>query len=206
MDNSPDDRSNITLAALLFEGGLAVLALIVGWTIGQPPLKSIEWTWSAAPRSAAAAAWGVAAALPMAAGLLAVDRLPLNWLADLRRVVYDRVVPLFARSTLAQLAWISLAAGIGEEMLFRGVLQQALASRIGPPLGDAVAVAAAAAALGVCHWLTGAYALLATLTGAYLGCLYLVAGSHLLAPVVAHSLYDFAALVYLVKRKPDRPH
>jgi membrane protease YdiL (CAAX protease family) len=50
------------------------------------------------------------------------------------------------------------------------------------------------------HPMTPAYAVLASLAGAYLGWAYL-ATENLLVPVLAHALYDFTALVYLL-RKP----
>ena len=55
---------------------------------------------------------------------------------------------------------------------------------------------------GVCHWITPLYFLLATITGIYLGWLYWATGS-LVAPVLAHALYDFIALVVIVRRQAD---
>ena len=52
------------------------------------------------------------------------------------------------------------------------------------------------------HWSTPLYFLLATITGIYLGWLYWATGS-LVAPVLAHALYDFIALVVIVRRQAD---
>jgi membrane protease YdiL (CAAX protease family) len=46
--------------------------------------------------------------------------------------------------------------------------------------------------------LSATYAILAALIGLYLGLLLIWTGS-LLAPAVAHGLYDFIALLYLVR-------
>ena len=51
---------------------------------------------------------------------------------------------------------------------------------------------------GLLHPITRAYAVIAALLGAYLGGLWL-AGGNLLTPIVAHALYDFVALVYLLR-------
>jgi membrane protease YdiL (CAAX protease family) len=204
MHDGADASPNITLVALLFEGGLALLALVLGWAAGQPPLENTDLSWSAAPRLAAGAAWGCAATLPMIVGLLVADRFPIGALRRVRRVVVDYVAPLFSRCNLVQLALISITAGVGEEMLFRGVLQQAVSDRIGGPWGIWVGLAVASAVFGVCHWLTSTYALLAAVTGAYLGLLYIALDGHLAAPIVAHALYDFVALAYLTRRMETR--
>ena len=44
--------------AVVFEGGLGLLAMALGWWLGPRPLESIGWTFSAA-------ACGAAASLPM---------------------------------------------------------------------------------------------------------------------------------------------
>jgi membrane protease YdiL (CAAX protease family) len=63
---------------------------------------------------------------------------------------------------------------------------------------EPAALLLAAALFGVLHFITPAYAVLAGLLGLYMGVLYLVTGN-LLVPIVVHSLYDFVALLYLVR-------
>ncbi len=88
---------------------------------------------------------------------------------------------------------ISVLAGLGEEMLFRGLIQDVFSSSL--PLWMAVALASLL--FGMMHAVTPTYAVLAGLMGAYLGWLYLATGN-LLGPIVAHAVYDFVALVYLM--------
>jgi membrane protease YdiL (CAAX protease family) len=52
---------------------------------------------------------------------------------------------------------------------------------------------------GLCHWLSASYGVLALIVGMYLGGLFLISGS-LIPPMIAHGLYDFVALIYLVRR------
>jgi len=115
-------------------------------------------------------------------------------------VVEERVAPLFAGATLAELALIGLLAGVGEEGFFRGVVQAGLAERLPAWL----ALVAAAAIFGAAHWLTTPYAVLAGIVGLYLGGLFLVSGN-LLAPIVTHALYDLVALSILIRMKPVSP-
>src|SRR5205085_12118606 len=101
---------------------------------------------------------------------------------------------LFQRGTLLDLAAISVLAGFGEEMLFRGVLQDLLSRWLGPwP-----ALAFASVLFGLLHLITPTYAVLAALMGAYLGWLYARTGN-LLVPIMTHTLYDFFALSYIVR-------
>jgi membrane protease YdiL (CAAX protease family) len=196
-DDQPPPR-DITRTALIVELGLAVLALAIGWLVGHSPLASINPSQESLPANGIAAAWGLAATLPMLLVLALVDRWPKGWMAELQQVVDELILPLFARTTVAQMALISLAAGFGEEMLFRGLIQAGLAQWIGGPYGVWIAVILASMVFGVCHWITPTYALLAMGIGLYLGWL-LVVSDNLLVPIVAHAVYDFLALVYLVK-------
>src|SRR5262249_40898930 len=94
----------------------------------------------------------------------------------------------------ADLAVISLVAGFGEEMLFRGVMQGVLGRWLGAGYGLTIA----AVAFGLLHLITPTYALLATLCGVYFGGLILLT-ENLLVVIVPHALYDFLALLYLVR-------
>ena len=85
-------------------------------------------------------------------------------------------------------------------MLFRGVIQAAVAREIGGPHGIWVGLLIAAMLFGLLHSITPTYAFLAGLIGLYLGGLW-VACDNLLVPITVHALYDFVVLVYLVKMR-----
>ncbi len=192
---------NITVVALVFEIGLAGVALGVGWLVGCDPLATVRWTADTLGPNAAAAGWGLLAAVPLLVMLVLMTHYPIGPLGELTRVVDRLLVPLFAETTLIEMLLISLAAGVGEEMLFRGLMQQGIAQWFGPPYGLWIALAVASVVFGACHWITTTYAVLATGIGLYLGWLF-VATDNLLAPIVAHAAYDFVALWYLVKLRP----
>jgi membrane protease YdiL (CAAX protease family) len=98
---------------------------------------------------------------------------------------------------------IALLAGVGEELLFRGVVLQAMSDVVGPEWGPWVGLAASSIVFGAAHLLTPAYGVLAGLIGFYLGGLWLATGT-LTVPIVAHAMYDFVALWYLAKVRPRR--
>jgi membrane protease YdiL (CAAX protease family) len=184
----PPRRYRVLGLVVLVEGGLGVLALALGWLLGQPPLAT--WAWDVD-----AALPGVAACLPMLLLFLVCVSWPVGPLARIKQITRQVIRPLFASCTVIDLAGVALLAGLGEEMLFRGVLQAALADWLGAGAG----LAAASLLFGLLHAITPTYAVLATLLGAYLGWVWMASGN-LLAPVVAHALYDFVALLYLVRQ------
>ena len=200
-----ETRSNNTfiLIAFFFEAGLGVAAIAVGWLIGFDPLAKLPTTRQALPLLVEPALWGLLAAIPMFVGLLVIKRLPFGPFQNLQHVFETRLLDLFMPLSAFELAAISIAAGFGEEALFRGLLQAGLAEWIGPPNGLFWAVAVASLVFGVCHWITPTYAALAALTGLYLGVLMLLTDS-LLAPIIAHGVYDFAALIHLTREKRAR--
>lgn len=191
MPGARGDRLRIVGLAVLVEGGLAVLAAGLGELLDQPAAGLAHWR-------PADVALGVAACLPMLAGFFAAVRWPVGPLARIKAFSDDVVWPLFAPCTVLDLLLIAAAAGLGEEMLFRGLLQGVLARHFGAAAG----LAAASVVFGLVHPITPAYAVLATLLGAYLGAWWMATDS-LLVPVVAHAVYDAVALVYLVR--PARP-
>jgi membrane protease YdiL (CAAX protease family) len=110
-------------------------------------------------------------------------------------LVEEQVGPYVTGAPAGGIVLLSLMAGIGEEALFRGVIQAGLAERLPAP----VAVGIAALLFGLGHWVSRSSALLAGAIGAYLGLLFLLTGN-LLAPIITHALYDVAALSVLARR------
>jgi membrane protease YdiL (CAAX protease family) len=191
MDVEPPWRNGVILAGVLLEGGLAVVACGLGWLVGQSPFESLHAT----PKDAAL---GVLATLPLLLVFGWSLRSSLRSMARIRDVFEEVVRPALGHRTLVELALLALAAGIGEELLCRGVIQAVLIRYLGFWSG----LATASLVFGLLHPITPAYVALAGLMGAYLGLTWVVS-DNLLVPIVAHALYDFLALAYLL-RKSDR--
>lgn len=184
------DRGRIVVAAVLFEAALAPAALVLGWLLGQPPLDGVLW-------SVRAVGLGILAALPMY-GLFRIGlRWPVGPLGEIKRFFDRELLPLLGGRPASDLALIALAAGFGEEMLFRGVCQGALQRWLGTWSG----LGAASLLFGLLHPITPAYCLIAGLLGAYLGAVWIGTGN-LVVVIIAHALYDFLALLALL-REPD---
>ena len=189
MTDEPWGRRQTLLLAALFEGGLGLLAFPLGWLFGQQPLET--WHWGARD-----AALGAAAAVPMVLVGVLLSWWPVGPLQRIKAFVDELVRPFFERCTPLDLAVISLLAGVGEELLMRGVVQGALGRHLGPVPG----LALASVLFGLLHPITLTYFLLASLAGAYLGAVWLWTGN-LLVVVVAHALYDFLMLLYLLRSR-----
>lgn len=191
----------LTLVALLFECGLGGTALVAGWLVGHEPAVGITADRTMVSAQLRAAGIGLAAAAPMFVALLVIERLPIQALRTLRERAEQVVGQMFGGATVLQLAIVSVAAGLGEELLFRGLIQDGLSRLIAAPGGVWMALVLASLVFGVCHWLSATYALLATLAGIYFGLLLLLTGS-LWTPITAHAAYDFLALIYILRRTP----
>ena len=145
-------RRKLVLFAVLFEGGLAGVALGLGWLCNQPPWPHLHW-------DATDFSLGVAATVPMLAGFFLCLRAAFRPLVRIKNLLYEIVGPLFRECSTAELALISILAGLGEEMLFRGVLQ-GLFTRWLTIWGGIVAVNIL---FGLLHMVTPAYAVVAGL-------------------------------------------
>jgi D-glycerate 3-kinase len=120
-------------------------------------------------------------------------------MARLRARVVGQFRTLFHDCTVLDFLLISLAAGVCEEVFFRGLVQRGLAGSI----GEGWALLAAGLLFAVAHPVTTFYAVLAGLMGLYLGALLWLFGD-LTVPVVAHAAHDMLALEAL-RRFVRRP-
>jgi membrane protease YdiL (CAAX protease family) len=180
-------RDVIIMFAVFFEGGLAPLSLFLGWWLGHNPLAQFAW-------SQADALWGAGAALPMVCLFLVTLRWPIGPLRQIKTFCEEEFVPLLAGSSWLDMVLIAISAGVGEEMLFRGVLQCSLATWLGTSWG----LSLSSLLFGLLHPISIPYILVTILVGLYLGGAFLLTGN-LLTVMVAHALYDFALMAYLLR-------
>ncbi len=186
-EDEPPGHQVLILFAVFFETGLAPFSLLLGWLMGHQPLEHFVW-------SLKDAVWGIAAAMPLIALFLAMLRWPVGPLAAVKEFCEQEVVPLFRDSNWSELALISLSAGVGEEMFFRGVLQASLTDWLG--IGSGLALASIL--FGVLHPISISYIIIAAFTGLYLGAIWIYNGN-LLTVMLTHTIYDFVALGYLIR-------
>jgi uncharacterized protein len=187
MPEPTPDRQTVVRLAILVEGGLIVLAMLLGWLLRQPPLEKLRW-------DGLDALYGLLATLPLLVLFLVLTRWPVGPLRRIKQFSDEVIRPLLAPCSLVDLVGISVLAGLGEEMVFRGVLQGALSRWFTPWLG----IVLASLLFGLLHAITVTYAVLAALMGAYLGWLFQTT-DNLLVVVLVHALYDLLVLLYLLR-------
>ena len=197
---------NLIWVGLIVEGGMAMVALLLGWfgffdhhqslnEIGLP-----QWVYGFT--------WGVIATLPMLIGLAAIHYCPIRFLEPMKKFVDEKLHPLFRGSSTFELLLLSLLAGFGEELLFRWCLQGGLTTALTPWAGahaaTLIGLLIASALFGLCHWINVSYAVTTFVIGLFLGLTMIWSGSFLV-PAIAHALYDFIALIYIVKSGEVKP-
>ncbi len=175
--------NRMTLIVLVAEAVLVAVGLVVGRWIGTPILEH-------ARVDLRSGVWALAATLPLVALLFWSMRTGIAFFARLQKLVRETLVSLFASCSLPELLLISIMAGIGEEVFFRGFLQGSLGRVVDPW----IALALVSALFGVVHAVSLGYAIVAGLLGFYLGTLLLLTGN-LFVAVAVHALFDFVALL-----------
>lgn len=165
---------------------LSTQALLAVAAVGAAHALNTPLRWGVPARDVPI---GLGAAIVLALanyGLLVAA--PRGWLVDNVRGVYRRLlVPLFMRLNRPAILALAVAAGLGEELFFRGVVQHAL-GWIAASVVFGLAHVGGRQMLGFGIW--------AVMMGLALGALAMMTGG-LTAPAVAHGVYDALALEYI---------
>jgi membrane protease YdiL (CAAX protease family) len=173
----------------VLEGGLALVALVLGWFVGVDPLAHLTFNWSAL-------GWAVGGSIPLMLFFLVSYRFPIGPLWPIKQLLIKNLGPYLDACRWHDLLLIALLAGVCEELFFRGFLQPWIES-IGGPLASLIG---SNLVFALIHFITQTYALLAGLMGAYLGLLLDASGQrNLLIPILAHTIYDLLAFVIVVR-------
>jgi hypothetical protein len=131
-----------------------------------------------------------------------IRRIPWGPIQELEKLSDDQMIGALVRLRVPELLVISLCAGVGEELLFRGWLMGWLRDGLSDfrfPFDTTwAAVMISSIVFGFFHPITKIYIVLAGLMGFYFGCL-LIWTENLLVPIVAHAVYD--ALQFLITKR-----
>jgi len=172
--------SRLLTVSLIGEGLLAAVALVwIRW-------RGLSLEFGPVGRGLAV---GVLAAVVLGVLNYGMLRLapPVGPVRQIRTLYRETLRPLFAQVSMVEILGVSLAAGIGEELLFRGAVQGEWGLLVASLL------------FGLAH-IGGptslAFGLWAGVMGLGLGALAMVTGG-LLVPIVAHAVYDAAAIGYI---------
>lgn len=182
------------------------IALIMMWVCDLPNADSVTgqllgenpWSWGVA--------FGLFATIPMLLSIVLTALVPWRPLVELRELVQAKLAPFFRGMPSWALFLIALGAGLGEEWLFRGFGIQGVGWLLpdvwSPLMVQWTAILIVALIFGGLHALTPMYFLLTFVMGIYFGYLVLLTES-LLPAVVAHGLYDYIALLYIMRQDKE---
>jgi membrane protease YdiL (CAAX protease family) len=181
------DRGSFLNLAGLVQGGMILAAIGLAWLFELDLWLWMRWdggTWL----------WSFLGVTPLIAMFLIMNRWPVGPLRKIKSLLLGVIGPSLAACRWYDLLLLAALAGLGEEWLFRGVIQLGLAAWLGPWAGLVVA----AMLFGLLHAVTPAYAVLAGLIGLYLGGLMVWWDPpNLTVPIVIHAVYDWVAFVVL---------
>jgi membrane protease YdiL (CAAX protease family) len=201
-EQSPDE---VFMTAVVFESALAALAILLGWLLG-PSARALvpDFDFANLWPVFTGILYGCLAAIPILIAVELIRRIPWQPVRELERLTEDGMVKVLLRLRPAELIVISICAGIGEELLFRGWLMYWLLE--GTTINAAPSMLELSAALivssivfGLFHPITRLYVVLASLMGLYFGAL-LMYTENLLVPIAAHAAYDAVQLILTARQ------
>lgn len=189
MNDSPFRSENFFKHASYFEASLLILAMILGWLADIDPFAALIF-------SDQAVLYGVVGTLPLFLIFLLMQRLQIDVVQEIRKLLLRTLGPSIQACNWADLFILAAIAGIAEEVLFRGVIQPWIENSWGFNAG----LLLSSVLFGLVHAITPLYAVLAALVSIYLGLSLDYGGDrNLLVPVIIHSLYDFLAFMVILK-------
>jgi len=175
---------------------MGVIAIVLGFVLGVNPRQNIA-TWWDYPAILKSLGIGAAVGIALALSMQLVSLLPIRSIQKLDRMVQSQLRLLLGPMSTPELLLLSLSAGIGEELFFRGLVQGWWLSQYqNPSLVQALpGIVISAVCFGFAHPLSKTYIVLATFAGVLFSILYWVTND-LLACVLAHAIYDAIICVY----------
>tara|TARA_R110002111_G_scaffold256979_2_gene324664 strand:- start:166040 stop:166675 length:636 start_codon:yes stop_codon:yes gene_type:complete len=187
-DTNAQEQQFFILGGSLFSIGFIVIAFGMGWVLGVSPLQNLTWSWPDL-------LIGAAAALPMFLFFLFAVRTRISAFQKITQFLLNELGPRIVNGSILELFILSIFIGLGEELLFRGVLQSWSSQ-----YGVVIAIIFTNLLFGILHSITRVYVIIATLMGVYLSLLLvLFPPQNLLIPITTHTIYDFACFLYIIR-------
>lgn len=185
-DHTSWNRAQFLRMAFFVQGGVLLIACLLLWCFSVPGSAVFRFEWSALLN-------GLIAVAP----LLLLYRFSPNLRGQARQLIGEALDSCHGSDLLG----LALLAGVGEELLFRGAVFEALAK-----YDLWLAIVVSNVGFGALHAVSRNYFLVATLVGLGMHFLADLNGErNLLAPMVAHGVYDWLAFL-LLRRHGNGDH
>ena len=187
-DSNELTHSQFLTTVALFEGGLLVAAFLGGWLLDCPATATLSW-------SLEDFGLGLLATVPMLVVLAICALSNSEAMKKIRAFQRDTIGHLLDECRWYDIVLLALLAGVCEEVLFRGFLFLWLVR-----FNSVIAVLVSNLAFGAAHAATPLYGIMAAFLGLYLTALIAADPTpNLLIPITAHTLYDIAAFVLVLR-------
>jgi len=195
-----EPRDKRFLSMCMVELGLGLVAIVVGWIIGFDP-RSLVPDWRDWYSIGEGLVVGCVAGVVLVFVMLILALVPLRSIQSLNEHAERQLRLLLSGLSVAQLIAVSLAAGVGEELLFRGLVMQWLIGDMQSCTTQSLifGIIVSALVFGLAHPMSIAYVIFAFFMGLAMGVLHWYF-QNLLVPIVAHWVYDAIMMVWLVNR------
>lgn len=188
------------IQAILFEGAMALLGALLALICGLDLSKAFYTPDLATLFSQIALGIGLAVGLGIFFTIL--DYIPSSHLKQISDLTKETVSETMKNSSRINRFLVCLMAGVGEEVLFRGFIFLAIFEfwpwGLEFNMNIIVAVVVSSILFGLGHYVTAIYFLITGLLGVAF-CLVFLRTGLLIAPLVAHALYDFYAMEIALK-------
>jgi membrane protease YdiL (CAAX protease family) len=194
--------------AILFEGGLSILALFIGFLFGLN-------LWSGLFFDVTTVFYIFGLTLPLIVCYFILLWLPFECLKKIDQLICELFQQYMIHFSVWQIAILSIAAGLGEELLFRSLLQSGIYAAVTNgttnPIGlefltdyRLMSVLFLVSILfGAAHAVTITYFFLAFIISIYLGVILILTGN-IIIPISIHALYDFLVLMFIKFRTKNK--
>lgn len=167
------------------EVGLLLISLVISalWPISvdSDPLRSANYL-----TNLGAVLFGTASAAGMFVIGLCLWHSRISFLRQMRQFLMEQMAPAMSQCQPWEIVLVAISAGVGEEVLFRGVLQ--------PRIGWI----AASTLFGLLHAISPTYIVVAFSLGAILAWIQIL-GENLWASIIAHAAYDYWMFLVLIR-------
>ncbi|TWU19676.1 CPBP family intramembrane glutamic endopeptidase [Allorhodopirellula heiligendammensis] len=135
-DEEPQTADSLFQTAVVVEAGLGLLAVVLGYLFGPDPRQWIP-VLDEVPSLAGGLGLGILATFPLLLLMAIIRRINHPAVQELDQLAEHPMMSVMLKMGPLELLAISLCAGVGEELLFRGWLMPAIAGLLH---GDAVSL------------------------------------------------------------------
>lgn len=190
--------------AAMFELGIGLLAVVLASFAGVHPHETMPKI-TEYNRIGFGLVTGFAVGLGMVIMVHGLEIFRFRWIEDASEIAEKHLSVLLRVCNVWHLFALSLCAGVGEELLFRGWLQGTLVRELEPfgMGGIAFAIFLASLMFGIVHPLSRGYVVVATILGIILG-ITAYWSQNIFMAIIGHTVYDAILMILFVRKMRHR--